>query len=579
MPGPLTLGPRTIERPTDAGYTLVAGLDGATPARVDGGGLVMPHGASWSVDWWIGADDRWHLPAREPSVRQRRVGYGPVIETALRVPSGDVTHTAYPVMAGGRTVTVIEIYNDSPVPVALALAVRPYDVNGEVGNAVEPALALDGATLTVGGQVALVLPRPPNEAGAAADVDLLAKVTAGESLNWPGPVSGPEANAVCLYPLPHKTSLRFAIPGPSGATVAVDRLTDAAASARGWTAIVERAARFEFPDPGITELAGAARARLLLEAERLGGRVLAAEPGSGITLQALAAGGHQVECGWALDALGRSFPARLSADPMPSAEVVAGAAAAAELLGELDRTEALLEPMTQLTHLIDRAERKKDTSPATALALSSLATLAELTGQEEAAAELRDGSRAEPAAVSMFGGSEGRSGDPAGGADADDDAATDPSALDRLMALAADAAPAGRWNPDDSATKAAKYWMAARHLLVQPGDEQAMGHRTIELLPEFPTAWRGGAVEVHRAPVSGARVSFAIRWHGYRPALLWDVEPPAADGSAEAAQPVITLTCPGLDPSWSTTELKGETLLAGVAEELPDAPAPGDSFG
>ena len=581
MPGPLTLGPRTIERPTDAGYTLVAGLDGATPARVDGGGLVVPHGATWSIDWWIGADDRWHLPAREPSVRQRRVGYGPVIETALRVPSGDVTHTAYPVMAGGRTVTVVEIYNDSPVPVALALAVRPYDVNGEVGKAAEHTLALDGTDLTVNDQVAVVLPRPPNEMGAAADADLLAAVTAGESLTWSSPVSGPVANAVCLYPLPHKTSLRFAIPGPAGgATVAVDRLTEAAASARGWTAIVERAARFEFPDPGITELAGAARARLLLEAERLAGRVLAAEPGAGFILQALAAGGHQVECGWALDALGRSFPARLSADPMPSAEVVSGAAAAAELLGELDRTEALLEPMTQLAHLIDRAERKKDASPATALALSSLATLAELTGQHEAASELRDGSRAEPASASIFADGGGRAGVPSDGdVDGDVDAATDPSGLDRLMALAADAAPAGRWNPDDSAAKAAAYWMTARRLLIKLGDDQTPGQRTIELLPEFPTAWRGGAVEVHRAPIGGCRVSFAIRWHGYRPALLWDVEQPELSEGTDTAPPTIALSCPGLDSSWSTTELKGETLLTGVADELPDAPAPGDSFG
>jgi len=33
----------------------------ATP--VDTAGLVVREG--WSLDWWIGADDRWHLPARE----------------------------------------------------------------------------------------------------------------------------------------------------------------------------------------------------------------------------------------------------------------------------------------------------------------------------------------------------------------------------------------------------------------------------------------------------------------------------------------------------------------------------------
>ncbi|MEM9656201.1 MAG: hypothetical protein AAGA65_29210 [Actinomycetota bacterium] len=613
--GPLRLGPRSVERPADGGHTLVAGLDGATPARVDGGGLVTPHGALWSVDWWIGADDRWHLPAREPSVRQRRVGYGPVIETALRVPSGDVTHTAYPVIVDGRTTTVVEVYNDSPVPVALALALRPYGVPGPPADAPALTLGRDGNRLLIDGQVGVVLPREPNEAGAAADIDLLASVSAGEPLTWSEPVSGPTANAVVLYPLPHKTSLRFAVPGHTGGVpAAVDRLADPAASARGWTAIVERAARFEFPDPGVTALAGASRARLLLEAERLGGRVLAAEPGAGLALQALAAGGHQVECGWALDALGRSFPARLAGDVLPSAEVVAGAAAAAELIGERSITDALMEPMTQLTHLIERSERKDDEAPATVVARRGLAELAELTGQTAAAEDLRRRSRPEPSGGSIFGGfgrrrrggggsdrteaarstgparqaevagAVGSGGGVSAGQPGDDTDGMEDTALDRLMALGAEAAPAGRWNPDDSATTAARYWLAARDLLVRPGDGSTPAHPVIELLPTFPTAWRGGPVEVHQAPVCGMLVSFAIRWHGYRPALLWDVAPhhgePAGDGQTPGTGegPGLTLTCPGLDPSWRTTEQKGETLLAGVAEELPDAPAPGESF-
>ena len=101
--GALKLEPRSSERPADAGWTLVAGLDDPDAARVDGGGLLAPGGADWTIDWWVGADDRWYLPAREPSVRQRRLGAGPIIETALRVPSGDVVATAYPVLAAGAT--------------------------------------------------------------------------------------------------------------------------------------------------------------------------------------------------------------------------------------------------------------------------------------------------------------------------------------------------------------------------------------------------------------------------------------------------------------------------------------------
>lgn len=590
---PLVLGPRSVERPADDGHTLVAGLDGATPARVDGGGLVTPHGASWSVDWWVGADDRWHLPAREPSVRQRRVGFGPVVETSLRVPSGDVVHTAYPVIVGGRTVTVIEIQNDSPVPVALALTVRPYAATGTRADSVTFALSDDGTEILADGQVGVVLPRRPNEAGASTTDDLFTAVSAGASLQWEGPISGGAAegtapNAAALYPLPHKTSLRFAIPGPvGGGGIDVDRLSDAAASARGWTAIVERAARFEFADPGVTAQAGASRARLLLEAERLAGRVLSAEPGSGLALEALAVGGHQVECGWALEALGRSFPARLTGDPLSSAQVVAGATAAASMVGEPKVVEALLEPMTQLTHLIERAERGQEEPPATALARGSLADLAELVGQHDAAADLR---RARPGSGSMsiFGGIARRRRDRR---DRRDQSTIDLSAvggpggpsgppdLDQLMALGAEASPAGRWNPADSATEAARYWLMAREFMVRAANGSTPANPIIELLPVFPAAWRGGPVELHRAPVSGVRVSFAIRWHGYRPALLWDVEYPTADDRPSGAVPrTVTLRCPGLDPEWQSTERTGETLLTGSADELPETPAPGDSF-
>jgi len=47
--------------------------------------------------------------------------------------------------------------------------------------------------------------------------------------------------------------------------------------------------------------------------------------------------------------------------------------------------------------------------------------------------------------------------------------------------------------------------------------------------------------------------SYAVRWHGDRPAVLWDA--PAG----------ARVTAPGLDPTWSTDSPKGDALLAPVA--------------
>jgi hypothetical protein len=71
----------------------------------------------------------------------------------------------------------------------------------------------------------------------------------------------------------------------------------------------------------------------------------------------------------------------------------------------------------------------------------------------------------------------------------------------------------------------------------------------IDLVPGFPPAWAGQGVEVYGVVAAGVTVGFAVRWHGERPALLWDLSVPAR------------LTCSGLDPAWSATTARGEALL------------------
>ena len=76
-------------------WTTVGNLDSPQRAAVDAAGLVAVAGRPWSLDWWIGAEDRWHVPAREVAVRQTLLGNSPVVETRLRVPSGDAVQRVY----------------------------------------------------------------------------------------------------------------------------------------------------------------------------------------------------------------------------------------------------------------------------------------------------------------------------------------------------------------------------------------------------------------------------------------------------------------------------------------------------
>ncbi len=73
------------------------------------------------------------------------------------------------------------------------------------------------------------------------------------------------------------------------------------------------------------------------------------------------------------------------------------------------------------------------------------------------------------------------------------------------------------------------------------------------LMPDgHRAAWLGQSFETYGLPApAGRSVSFAVRWHADRPAVLWEVVGP----------PGLLLVA-GCDPAWSTTEATGDALWA-----------------
>ncbi len=205
---------------TEATATDEATLIGVTgsPCRawVSPSGDVMPwRDSDDEVHWFVAAEDRWHVPASEPAVRQRRIEGTPVVETRLRVPEGDAVQRVWSVPDLGG-LTVIEVENASALPFAVAFS---------------------GARL--------LTERPP------ADV----------------PIRGidlPEGSIV--LPVAHRTSIRVAIPHDPArfTTWSLPTLAPAMAIVRGWETIVHRASRLVLPDTGLGEAVTAARSDLLL---------------------------------------------------------------------------------------------------------------------------------------------------------------------------------------------------------------------------------------------------------------------------------------------------------------------------
>ena len=155
-------------------------------------------GASGRLDWFVAADDRWHVPADEATVRQVRLEGTAVVETRVRVPRGDVVQTVYSVADHGG-LTVVEVFNESTLPVAVAFSHR-----------------------------AVLTERP------IVDV----------------PIQGIELpDGAFALPLGHQASFRIAIAHqPTSLALLPPGVPTSKQVARGWLAVTERASRMVLPD-------------------------------------------------------------------------------------------------------------------------------------------------------------------------------------------------------------------------------------------------------------------------------------------------------------------------------------------
>ncbi len=90
------------------------------------------------------------------------------------------------------------------------------------------------------------------------------------------------------------------------------------------------------------------------------------------------------------------------------------------------------------------------------------------------------------------------------------------------------------------------------HQLVQPFRERYFisGEINTKLASMEEVPHKLAAIEAHGVPTGpSSTVSLAVRWHGTRPAALWE----------QQGAPV-RLTSPVLAPKWGSTEPSGETL-------------------
>jgi hypothetical protein len=403
---------------------------GGWNAIVNERGSIRLNDGSPVLDWHIAADDRWHDPSTEPSVRQTRRAGVPVIETRLRIPGGDAIQRVYAVADAGGLV-VIEITNESTLPIAVAFT-RPDVVSS----------------------------RTPSPRGA-------------QGIELP-------AGSV-VFPVAHGSTLRVALRAPDSVVenVDVERLPSFEQLQKGWLKAVEQAGYVIVPEGAVAPLVARLRS------------------------DALILSGHEIE-DWAIGA---------------------GGDCANDPVAYILTLQELLRMGEKLTG--DSALIRFDHAARLAQCVETL-----LKENKKTPILPWDVERALFAAQFVF----ARMGESRA---ADDVAATQ-------LRLSSAAEPPNVMPTDIRAIA----WVEEKMVAMQrDGSVQIFGRG-------IPRLWLGANLECHRVAVGPLHtVSFGIRWHGEKPALLWEVAGPAG----------IKLTAGKCDPTWTSVEATGETLLLGFA--------------
>jgi hypothetical protein len=324
--------------------TPVGTIASGVTALVDQRGTVTPVDARWTLGWWIGADDRWHRAEQEVAVRQRLVDDTPVVETAMRVPGGDIVQRVYGVRAGDDDAVVVTFENQTSVPVALAVVLDDAR-----------RLRVDGSVVHADRRPALWFEKAPVRFAAAKDVEAVANVvTAGDAGHQP--VNLRRGAAAFVLPLAHRTTTSVVI--SSSAPRSVPALEQVV---RGWKVQSDRGMRVVVPDAALESTIDAGRRLALLAKDDA--LVLARY---GYLDEALAVAERQApEIASAADRLARSrTPDRVALLDAAEALALAGEEQAAEIArraaSSADAAASASVPRSQLLDVRDRLLRETD---------------------------------------------------------------------------------------------------------------------------------------------------------------------------------------------------------------------------
>ncbi len=443
----------------------------------------------------------------------------------------------------------------SAIPIAVAFRVAPSPLLETPSIADRPgAVSADGDIVRYNGLPYIYLDRP-----AAPDA------------TSSGPAGVPPEGYPIVVPVTHRSCLRLVITGTSAEPLGSVPPSSSQVES-GWLQQLSVGTRVRSDDGLVDELWRSALVSLMVAADiehvprplgveasdwtfvdeaRVAGALAAAGfvDESGLVLGSLldhleggSLGASPEDEAIVLGALGRWY--RLTRDPSLVTLFPV------ELLGAADRI--LRQNAPRRGRLWSRRRPDPERSVVSSVASRSILDLA---------AMLSDVGESDAATI-LIGRLDLRGGDAATVASEPNDPVADLERFERIrqrnghFPTSADAAGRRNFGSGDDPRRAADVIDAVRAVLVDDAGA-ARGARTIDVVPVLPPRWRGTNFDIHELPTALGALSFGVRWHGSRPALLWELE--SAPGVAAAD---VMLTSTGLDATWIGAGASGDALLS-----------------
>ncbi len=482
-----------------------------------------------SLEWWVGGDDRWYEPAMEITTRQELIRDLPIVSVSMRVPSGDAVVSAFTTVQGPRELVVSELTNRSKVPFVAALIVSgPGAVD----------VTLEGSVIRVGGLPLVHVPTPPQRSLSAASMEALRRaVVAGDAAPSFNARLGESASAF-LFAVTHTLSVKVAaIVGASSplafaAAPVLSALPAIHDLANGWDTHLGRGVNLRVVPP----LTSAPTFRTALSSV-----LLIAEPAAGdsstptVVCGALATsldlGGFHVEAGALIEdapqmqgrkgELSDRASEAFVGDPAISTAVMVDALARHAAVTHDAVFAQTMAPVVAggLEFLTKRIRANEELAPWMACAQAVPAMLR--VARDERAARQADKMFREAPRVMP------------------------PLPVPPLPAQSR----GGNFVPEDP-LRLANLVGAHINRFIE------FGSLAVSILPGFNESMLGQPIDVRNLPTPFGRLSYAVRWHGERPAVLWECVAIHDDQNPSELQ----LDAP-LFGDWSGTGRRGETLL------------------